>query len=117
MTIHYPTEEDLVALHRLAGFEALQAGGVDPLLDHLRSIWWRADMGIVWTPETGALELHTWGWSGNEDIIATLRTTMFWAFSWQTIRRGGHYYLNVPAAWNPLAEKGDENGNDDDAKV
>ena len=41
-------------------------------------------------------EIHTWGWSGNEDIVEALRRTMFWFTFWQKSERGGHFYFEIP---------------------
>jgi hypothetical protein len=42
------------------------------------------------------LELHTGGWSGNEEIISVLQNSMFWVMYWQKSERGGHYYFELP---------------------
>mgnify|MGYP000973252424 FL=1 len=42
------------------------------------------------------MEIHTWGWSGNEDIVEELKHTMFWIVCWQKSTRGGHYYFEIP---------------------
>lgn len=96
----------LSTLLSLADPAALAApNGLDTFMDHLRSLWWHPELGIVWTPETGTLELHTLGWSGNEEIISALMHTAFWWISWWRITRGGHYYLEVPAVWNSQMRK------------
>jgi hypothetical protein len=42
------------------------------------------------------LELHTCGWSGNEDIIEALhKNKLFWLMWWWKTERGGHYYFEV----------------------
>jgi hypothetical protein len=42
------------------------------------------------------LELHTGGWSGNEDIIEALqKNKMFWIMWWWKTERGGHYYFEI----------------------
>jgi hypothetical protein len=41
-------------------------------------------------------ELHTLGWSGNEDIIRALKdNTFFWIMNWYKSIRGGHYYFKI----------------------
>jgi len=94
----YPTDKEL---------EMLQLYCVDlqmeNLMEHLRLIWHHPDWGIVMDgPE---IELHTGGWSGNEEIIRTMVGTMFWAACWQMSKRGGHYYFTVPSA---LQSQGEE---------
>lgn len=42
------------------------------------------------------LNLHTYGWSGNEDIIESLRgNALFWSMFWYTSKRGGHYKFDL----------------------
>jgi len=41
------------------------------------------------------LELHTGGWSGNEDIIDALKHNLFWSVFWMKTERGGHYYFEL----------------------
>lgn len=42
------------------------------------------------------LELHTGGWSGNEDIIEALQKhKLFWMMWWWKTERGGHYYFEI----------------------
>jgi hypothetical protein len=40
--------------------------------------------------------VHTFGWSGNEELIGALSgNQLFWALCWQESRRGGHYRFEV----------------------
>lgn len=42
------------------------------------------------------LELHTGGWSGNEEIINALQNNkLFWSMWWQKTERGGHYTFEI----------------------
>ena len=42
------------------------------------------------------LELHTIGWSANEEIIKALQCNkLFWFMWWQKTERGGHYYFEI----------------------
>jgi len=45
---------------------------------------------IHWT-----LELHTLGWSGNEDIVEALNKNLFWILFWKKSERGGHFYFDI----------------------
>ena len=42
------------------------------------------------------LHLSTGGWSGNEEIVTALRTTMWWSLCWEEHKRGGHYRFSIP---------------------
>ena len=72
----------------------------DPLglVWYVRDHWDQDDWGFHFNPETGALELHTGGGSGNESIIRALQgNLMFWTLCWQKYERGGHYRFEVKA--------------------
>ena len=74
------------------------------LIERLRDMWeykkyfiekWGLDhihkkRPVLW------LELHTGGWSGNEDIIEALQKhKLFWMMWWCKTERGGHYYFEI----------------------
>ena len=86
----YPTEKELEQIDTWQGTAR-------ELVEYLRTIWWAPDWGFhVKGKRILQLELHTGGWSGNEDIIAGLQETFLWMFSWQMSRRGGHHYFRIP---------------------
>ena len=93
----YPTEDELKKLAELKA--------PDQIIKCLEYIWWMADWGLVkhWgrsslrRKKVLKLELHTGGWSGNEEIIGVLKGHSFWMFFWESSRRGGHYYFEIPA--------------------
>jgi hypothetical protein len=62
------------------------------LIDYIKSIWTYKD-AIEY--ENGLLEIHTYGWSGNEDIIHELKNTDMWDLKFRCERTGGHYYFKV----------------------
>jgi hypothetical protein len=65
------------------------------LIEYIEDRWAFPDY-FHWDPGTETLELHTAGWSGNEDTIGALQSNaMFWALYWQKSERGGHYYFIV----------------------
>ena len=74
------------------------------LIEHVRSIWWTADYLILERRGTDRLtgrkvfklQLHTGGWSGNEEIIANLEKHGFWFLYWCRSDRGGHFYFEIP---------------------
>lgn len=91
----YPTEEEL---QRVREWDAIK----DPkgLIEHIGSIWNYAEWGFVFIEKGGKwkLELHTGGWSGNEEIIDALQENGdpagFWFWYWQQSKRGGHYWFD-----------------------
>ena len=63
------------------------------LIEYIRQLWVYPTEGVVY--EGGLLELHTIGWSGNEDIIRELKKTGLWMFKLRATRIGGHYFFRV----------------------
>jgi len=89
----YPSVE---VLHEIKTFNI--GDKCEQLKEFLTLIWenWRYSDGFIYIPETGVLELHTYGWSGNEDIIEALKQQKtFWAYFWQSSARGGHYRFEL----------------------
>jgi len=86
----YPTTEELIEIKKLA--EEVSGAGVARLVEFLETVW--NHDGIKKKPKS--LELHTLGWSGNEDIIGVLSQTAFWFVCWQKSERGGHFCFKYP---------------------
>lgn len=63
------------------------------LLDFITELWWYPDMGV--DVEGDKIELHTLGWSGNEDIIRELKNSSLWLMHWRKTYAGGHYYFDL----------------------
>ena len=85
----YPDDEDL---KRIREWDIRDPFG---LIEFIESIGWcdpvRRRGRRVWY-----VEFHTWGWSGNEDIISALQSNyLFWSLYWEKSVRGGHYYFRV----------------------
>lgn len=88
---HYPLETELRTIREWDTAK-------DPigLIDYLEGVWEYADMAIKRKGRRVVyLELHTYGWSGNEDIIEALYKNLFFMFYWCKSLRGGHYYFKV----------------------
>jgi hypothetical protein len=93
----YPTEE---MLQEIVAWDYKDCKG---LLDAIKPYWQYSDCGYWRTEEVeeyGKKKLHyhisTGGWSGNEDILESLKAnTMFWILAWVQSRRGGHYIFEV----------------------
>lgn len=64
----------------------------DDLIEYLQSIWYYHD-GVVY--QDGLLELHTMGWSGNEEVIRELEKTILWSLRLRATESGGHYYFRI----------------------
>lgn len=46
--------------------------------------------------KNGILELHTGGWSENEEILDAIQMNkLFWIKYWSTEVRGGHYWFTI----------------------
>ena len=74
------------------------------LIEHIQDMWnWKQDYFVSkWgkrkfdNADVLLLELHTGGWSGNEDIIAALEEHEMFFNLWHTKwERGGHYYFEI----------------------
>jgi len=86
----YPDESDL---EKIKNWDTIH----DPfgLVKFIESICW-CDAVRIRGKRVWQVEFHTWGWSGNEDIIYALRENqMFFAIYWLKTTRGGHYYFKV----------------------
>lgn len=70
----------------------------EEVIDWLKNNWEYADMGIKTKvqDELFFLEIHTLGWSENEEILDKFMQSMFWVLFWTKSERGGHYYFEIP---------------------
>ena len=94
----YPTDEQLSFIEKFD----LTKNNVLELLEYIENIWWMPDWGYnIKGKRILKLELHTGGWSGNEDIIRSLQTNfIFWSMYWVKHIRGGHYYFTIKRKLN-----------------
>ena len=110
MSNEYPRDEEL---KRIADWDLL-VRPVQELLDYVESLWKWEDWGFkLKGKRVLRLELHTGGWSGNEDIVGALQENfIFWSMCWVQSRRGGHYKFIIPLRLfrEPEAAKGEVNG-------
>lgn len=90
MTI-YPSES---ALNRIRTFNPFEES-IENFLDLIKSNWWMADYG--WIRNSDYLELHTGGWSGNEDLIRAWQENQWgcWENLWLKSERGGHHWFKI----------------------
>jgi hypothetical protein len=61
------------------------------LIEYVKSIWTYDTINY----EDGLLEIHTVGWSGNEDIIEELKNTDLWLMKFRCEQTGGHYFFKL----------------------
>ena len=84
----YPTKQEL---RTIRDWPLTDPAGI---VEYVESIW-NHDYGLFRLKNL-KLELHTGGWSGNEEIIdAIQRHPTFWMYFWQKTERGGHYYFDL----------------------
>jgi len=95
----YPTAEWLEFIKNYVPDESL------PVLRFVEMVlvdgWWMPDWGFKLHRQykgVRRLELHTGGWSGNEEVIAAIKSN-FWLthFNMRHVmwRTGGHYYFEI----------------------
>lgn len=68
------------------------------LMEFVRDIWNWPEFCFTSDDELDHdhFELHTGGWSGNEEIVSALQgNVIFWTMCWETSRKGGHYTFKV----------------------
>ncbi|MEK6880188.1 MAG: hypothetical protein AABY22_11290 [Nanoarchaeota archaeon] len=89
----YPSN---LTLKKVSDFDILKTNfkGINDFLEFMKDIW-HLDGFRLDGKNILKLELHTLGWSGNEDIIDALRKSNFWQICWQKSIRGGHYYFEI----------------------
>jgi hypothetical protein len=95
----YPTKE---LLHTIEKWDVLKNKDPKGLIRLIEDNWQFADIGYFHFKDKGKkwkLELHTCGWSGNEDIAGALHQSNFWFCFWQKSERGGHFYFEGPNKW------------------
>lgn len=92
----YPTDEYLDWIKK---YDPLKMKLID-FVEMLRDGWNDSEWGYILRRSRGeyrTLELHTGGWSGNEEIISALQSNyMFWQICFYKHIRGGHYWFRIP---------------------
>lgn len=96
----YPTQEWIDFIKRYVPGDSM------PIESFVENVlvdgWWMSEWGFVFKRRYGGkrkLELHTGGWSGNEEVIqAIFKNTHLTILSMRHVmwRTGGHYYFEVP---------------------
>lgn len=90
----YPTDAELEEIKRWNFKEQ----PLKHFLNCIERVWKYADIGFfkLSGKKVLKLELHTGGWSGNEDTISAIQDNFtFWVMCWQATKRGGHYYFRI----------------------
>tara|TARA_R100000501_G_C2588850_1_gene89578 strand:+ start:506 stop:850 length:345 start_codon:yes stop_codon:yes gene_type:complete len=90
----YPTEGSLKAIRAWDVTE----GSTRELVEYVRSLWRWPDYGFkLHDKQVKRLRLSTGGWSGNEEVVAALRSNyVFWGTAWEKSVRGGHHWFQIP---------------------
>jgi len=90
----YPREDELITI----GTWNVTEKPVRELLNFVEGLWKWPDWGFKLTGKNVLrLELHTGGWSGNEELIGALKQNyLFWSMCWLKSTRGGHYWFKIP---------------------
>jgi hypothetical protein len=84
----YPDEAELKKISEWPVIDA------KAMMAFVKERWRYADWG--WKQRGRVYELHTVGWSGNEDLIgAMIDNLLFHAMCWQSSKRGGHYVFEL----------------------
>lgn len=90
----YPTDAEL---ERVKTWPCDDFAG---LFAYLQDVWWYPD-GLWEGVADGAHQWHfaTAGWSGNEEIVATMRQNrLLWALHWESSHRGGKHVFSKEVA-------------------
>lgn len=94
----YPTKEQLERI------KTWPAQDFDGLMEYIGTLWEFKGWGFKKAPG-GVCELHTGGWSGNEEIIQALhQNQLVWIMYWVESSRGGHYLFGRPNVIASMAE-------------
>lgn len=89
--LDYPDEEDLLTI---ACWTYKDPPDYYHLMQYIKGLWHWDD--YFTQIDDNNYELHTGGWSGNEQIISALQeNTLFWTLCWEESRNGGHYKFNI----------------------
>jgi hypothetical protein len=94
----YPTDEFLKWIEEFNPLEHQVLNFINVLFEN----WCHGDYGYKLKKKYAgycSLELHTLGWSGNEDLLRALEKNIyFFLLYWKKTERGGHYYFSLPVA-------------------
>jgi len=89
----YPDSDDL---QKIENWQILSYSDCHLLIQFVFSVWAYPEYCKI-LPDN-KYRLATGGWSGNEDIISSMRkNTMFWMLFWESSNRsGGHVFGEIP---------------------
>lgn len=92
---HYPSES---ILNVIKNFN-IDTSPVKELISIMEGEWEFADVGyfnLRKTKKKVYLQLHTCGWSGNEDLMEAFKKVRWIGFFWLKSERGGHFWYEFP---------------------
>lgn len=67
--------------------------GVINFITYISDVWVHQYGTMKTSDDFTTMELHTGGWSENEEVIHFMEQSMFWRVFWWKSERGGHYYF------------------------
>lgn len=89
-----------IEVQRIISWRIRNRDDVLALVAYVKRRWTYADVGywteVVDRDGTVHLMMSTGGWSGNEDLVDALESSIAWGLCFDSHRRGGHYVLVVP---------------------
>jgi len=95
----YPTQKALLEVSRYNCLEE----GIKGYLDLIKNLWSYPDRFVL---KDNILYLSTGGWSGNEDVISTMKNNFFWFLCHIKWKKGGHYWFDIKC-FNPKEKDAD----------
>jgi hypothetical protein len=93
----YPTKAELKFLEQNGRLCVNSQEAVEKYIDFIEGIWKYSESMFHFREYHGdiIIEMHSGGWSGNEEIIGALQRTFFWFLFWEKSTRGGHHYFKI----------------------
>jgi len=89
---NYPSDENLEILRKWSHDDIMG------MMEFVEDLWRYPEWGFTRHEEQNEyiFELHTGGWSGNEELLSALQENgVFWSLCWEQSRRGGHHIFKV----------------------
>jgi hypothetical protein len=90
----YPEDHELEEIENYD----LKHGSPKEFFDKVFDLWYlgESEYSSVFIEDEVKITLHTYGWSGNEDIIRAMKKSVMWSLFWYSSHRGGKYTFRIP---------------------